>query len=161
MYITLDRNKIFCKIRTVFCRNQERWSSTNYHIFTVEDIRHGQRFIVRLSSRTSKRFGRNSDYMSWQTFRSRNASSFMSDNICWNTHNAQKCCVFFLTWKARREARRDNIASFATRWKSDSEIGRTFFLKPICKKHALVENEWWFEVSVGIRWHRFQSVYRT
>jgi len=42
--------------------NQERWSSTNYHIFTVENTRHRQRFIVRLSACTSKRFGRNSDY---------------------------------------------------------------------------------------------------
>lgn len=117
--------------RPVFRRNQERWFFTHYHIFTVEDMRHDQRFIVRLSSRTSKRFGRNSDYTSWQTFGSSNASPFTSDNICWNTHNARMLCVF-LTSKARQ----NGPASFAGAEKVTSKLARQFFFEPICEKRA-------------------------
>jgi hypothetical protein len=66
-----------------FRGNQERWSFTNYHIFTVENTRHRQRFIVRLSACTSKRFGRNSDYtlVTNGSGRVGRVSSFMSDNF--------------------------------------------------------------------------------
>lgn len=97
-------------------------------------MHHDQRFIVWLSSRTSKRFGRNSDYTRRDKRFSR-ATCHPLRLIIFVEIRMTGGNVACFSWKARR----NSLASFAMRWKSDSKIGRTFFLKPICKKHALVE----------------------
>lgn len=134
--------------RPVFRRNQERWFFTHYHIFTIEDMRHDQRFIVRLSSRTSKRFGRNSDYTSWQTFGSSNASRPLRLIIFVEIRTTHGCCVFF--WYQKRD--RMAPPRVRRRWKSDFKIGPTFFFEPICekrarRKQALVRTSGWHTVA--------------
>lgn len=83
---------------------------------------------------------------------------FTSDNICWNTHNARTSCVFFffLTSKARQ----DGPASFAGAEKVTSKLAQHFSSNQSAR-NVLVESGRQFELPVGTRWHRFQSVHLT